>query len=185
MNTNDIQSEGHLTPQDIAKWLVEGPSANAEAHLADCWTCQAKLVEAKEPLAVFRNALMAWSEGQLTDSARPVPAYSMRSWIWAPALSVALALAVLAGFLVGPRVFRDERTPQSIAYTPVSDSVLMEQVDSEVSEAVPDALAPLTDLVAWDSEEGASTVSPEKPAAKTKSAIHGKVKSKEQGVSVK
>ena len=52
----------------------------------------------------------------------------------------------------------------------------MDQVDTEVSEAVPDAMAPLTDLVAWDSNEGsaAKTTTTEKHAARktsTKPAI--------------
>ena len=51
-----------------------------------------------------------------------------------------------------------------------SDAALMDQVDTEVSEAVPDAMAPLTDLVAWDSGEGVA----EKTPTTEKTATHKK-----------
>ena len=57
---------------------------------------------------------------------------------------------------------RDTGIKPSIAMaptTPDSDEALLAQVDTEVSEAVPDAMAPLTDLVDWDSSEGSATQS--------------------------
>jgi hypothetical protein len=54
--------------------------------------------------------------------------------------------------------------------SPDSDAALMDQVDTEVSEAVPDAMAPLTDLVAWDSNEGVAGTT----AATEKNATHKK-----------
>jgi len=176
------ESERHLTSQEISQWLVEGPSASAEAHAGNCYACQAKLTEAREPLAVFRTAAVAWSEAQVE---RPVRAVEFqqraerRAWIWAPALSLALGVALLAGFLLGPKAFRTHTAQTPVAANaPVSDAVLMEQVDSEVSEAVPDAMAPLTDLVAWDSEgSSVSTVSAKK-AVKGKSSVGVKAKAK-------
>jgi hypothetical protein len=56
----------------------------------------------------------------------------------------------------------------------------MEQVDEEVSEAVPDAMAPLTDLVAWDSSNAATAEAAaprqavkKKPATGAHSRSHG------------
>ena len=173
MNTNLKRHERHLTQREIDQWLVEGPSTIVEAHLANCFYCRAKLAETTEPLAAFRKAVVAWSEEQTAQAGRQIFPEPTRSWVWAPALSIALAVALLAGFLVGPRAFRSHVVSGPIANTSVSDTVLMEQVDSEVSEAVPDALAPLTDLVAWDSKESAVFVTSEKKSvAKVKIATH-------------
>jgi ferric-dicitrate binding protein FerR (iron transport regulator) len=175
------ESERHLTSQEISQWLVEGPSAGAEAHADNCYACQAKLAEARQPLEMFRTAVMAWSEAQPEHPVRMVQqsqGSGRRAWIWAPALSLALGVALLAGFLVSPRAVRNHATATpAVANAPVSDAVLMEQVDSEVSEAVPDAMAPLTDLVAWDSPESAAAGA--KKPVKGKTAATAKVKAKQ------
>jgi hypothetical protein len=78
--------------------------------------------------------------------------------VWLPAASLALTALLLVGFVATSGMFRRHSASQQMAAgitaTSDSDSVLMDQVDAEVSEAVPDAMAPLTDLVAWDSSEG-------------------------------
>ena len=48
----------------------------------------------------------------------------------------------------------------------------MDQVDEEVSETVPDAMAPLTDLVAWDSSESTAAAKTVKPVVKKKAGLH-------------
>jgi len=177
-------NERHLTSQEISQWLVEGPSANAEAHAENCYACQAKIAEAREPLAVFRTAFVAWSESQSgLKQAHPAPATEPqrraegRPWILAPALSFALGVALLAGFLVGPKSFRTPAAQTRVAANaPVSDAALMEQVDTEVSEAVPDAMAPLTDLVAWDSEGSVVATTSGKKAARVKTPAGVKAK---------
>jgi hypothetical protein len=183
MNTDG--TNGHLSAKDISRWLVEGPTAEAEGHVESCWSCQGKLAEAREPLTAFRAAVVAWSEKQ------PAPSIMVGNenkglrgrslFDWMPTASVAFALLVLAVFTVerGPWLIHPEA--QNARNTPpVSDTVLMEQVDEEVSEAVPDAMAPLTDLVAWDSNSAAASeaattkhVMKKKPAAGVHSKSHG------------
>ncbi len=156
---------GHLTASEISCWLVEGPSSELSQHLGGCFACQAKLAEAQEPLTAFRTALVGWSEAQSTTrlpslQVSSVPVSSVR-WglrVWLPTASLAMAALLLVGFVTGPDLFRRHGTVRQAvvdsSISPDSDSVLMDQVDAEVSEAVPDAMAPLTDLVAWDSSEG-------------------------------
>jgi hypothetical protein len=67
---------------------------------------------------------------------------------WVPALGVTATIAVLAAFLVRTPVTPKAPVPAAVQ---ISDGALIEQVDAEVSETVPDAMAPLTDLVSWDS----------------------------------
>jgi hypothetical protein len=174
MNTNP--QYGHLTEKELSRWMVEGPSVEAKAHVEGCWSCQAKLAEAEEPLKLFRTAVVAWSEAQPTPALRPAAAESgARNWRlmgWLPAASLATAVLLLAAFLVGNGMFRRPVVRPGLAQ--VSDSVLMSQVDEEVSEAVPDAMAPLTDLVAWDSSEGAASAPKvvKKKAGGSKSHLH-------------
>ncbi len=154
---NENRSKMHLSSKEISRWLVEGPSQESEEHLESCWSCQAKLAEAREPLTAFRTAVVAWSEAQPAAPLRTVAVTSSERHslqIWLPA-GLALAAMVLAGVLFGGGALR---VHPSIAQHPPGvsepdDAVLMEQVDAEVSEAVPDAMAPLTDLVAWDSSD--------------------------------
>ena len=165
----------HLTAKEISRWLVEGPGSDDAAHVRSCPSCAAKLAEVRAPLSVFRSAVVAWSEGQTA-----APAREPAGWVglaerlnfmnWVPAFGLALALAVLAALLVGPSIKRQVPTQAKAPVAPISDGVLMEQVDAEVSETGPDAMAPLTDLAAWDSEEApAQKTGAPKRAAKIKS----------------
>lgn len=163
MKTDD-QNRHHLTAKDISRWLVEGPEQSASQHVQSCWACQAKLAEAQAPLTTFRGALVEWSEAQ---AARPLPqapiARNESHWgrLWLPVASFALVALLLAGYTKFPAFFQGHASVQptvaTASATTDSDEALLDQVDTEVSEAVPDAMAPLTDLVAWDSSEGSST----------------------------
>jgi hypothetical protein len=159
-----------LTNADISRWLVEGPSGKPEEHLRDCRSCRAKLAEASAPLTVFRSGVVAWSEAQTaTEMARRVELKGRSGiWSWAPAFGLSFAMALLVAAIAGPPVYRWEVQRHAV-HPQVSDAALMEQVDAEVSEAVPDAMAPLTDLVAWDSEESAAA--PAKQVVKRKPAV--------------
>jgi len=165
MNTEERNS-GHLTAQEIAKWLVEGPEQSASQHVKSCSACAAKLADAEAPLTAFRGALVEWSE---TQSARPLHLHTSMtrsegrsdSRLWLPAVIFATAVLLLVGYAKVPALLHgNAATRPAIATastTTDSDEALLDQVDTEVSEAVPDAMAPLTDLVAWDSSEGSHT----------------------------
>jgi hypothetical protein len=165
MNTENRNSR-HLTDKEISQWLVEGPEQPTSQHVQSCWTCQAKLIEAQAPLTAFRSALVEWSEAQAARSL-PFQTSAIRNespWgrrLWLPAASLALAALLLVGYAKVPALLHgNSGRPAPIATastTTDSDEALLAQVDTEVSETVPDAMAPLTDLVGWDSSEGSST----------------------------
>jgi hypothetical protein len=106
-------------------------------------------------------AARSWAGAKLKTLLRWLRRSSDRRWnlsFWFPAASVALVTLLVAGFLTAPGHFGEKHQPEQIAVTSpadatVSDAALMDQVDAAVSETVPSAMAPLTDLVAWDSEE--------------------------------
>ncbi|AXC15353.1 hypothetical protein ACPOL_6109 [Acidisarcina polymorpha] len=163
MTLDMSRMEKHLTSNEISRLLVEGSWLEAEEHLRQCRNCQAQLAGIKEPLVAFRTAVMDWSEAQESKPIRETEtSLTVRERLsfmnWAPALSLAFALAVLAALLVSPAAFHPASAPLQAGLAAPSDTVLMEQVDQEVSEAVPDALAPLTDLVSWESSAGSSSL---------------------------
>jgi len=174
MNTEGRNSE-HLTAQEISKWLVEGPDQSASQHVKACGACAAKLAEAEAPLTAFRGALVEWSDAQ---AAPPLHLQTSRtrneghsdSRLWLPAVIFAMAVLLLVGYAKVPALLHgNSATRPAIATAPAttdSDEALLDQVDTEVSEAVPDAMAPLTDLVAWDSSEGTQTYTAQKHAAR-------------------
>jgi hypothetical protein len=185
----DNQNRGHLTAKEISQWLVEGPEQSAAQHVQNCWTCQAKLTEAQQPLTAFRSALVNWSEAQAQVRLSVVPGLAERnerSWrlrLWLPAATFALAALLLVGYAKIPALLHSHATGQqqsAAASTSATDSdaALMDQVDTEVSEAVPDAMAPLTDLVSWDSTDGSAIVASDR----VKLVVH---KTSSKGTSVK
>lgn len=163
MKTENPNS-GHLTEKEISQWLVEGPEPSAGQHVENCGTCQAKLTEAQAPLTAFRSALVEWSEAQPAPAMAPQSsaARNESSWsqrLWLPAASFAIAALLLVGYAKLPTLLHGKSSGQpavATASTTDSDEALLNQVDIEVSEAVPDSMAPLTDLVSWDSSEGSA-----------------------------
>jgi len=163
---NESRNSGHLTAREISQWLVEGPDQSASRHVKNCRACEAKLAEAQAPLTTFRSALVEWSKAQ---TARPLPLQTPITrneghWglsLWLPVASFALAVLLFAGYAKLPANLHGKSSGQppvaTASTTTDSDEALLNQVDTEVSEAVPDAMAPLTDLVAWDSSEGSTT----------------------------
>jgi hypothetical protein len=180
----------HLTERQIDQWLVEGQhdgglQGSVRQHLQECHACQERISAAEEPLAAFRAAVVSWSVVQGA-SLRPLPANldtrAAKRWgiqIWLPTGSLALATLLLVMFLDGFSPFRGRSVaPASAVETFVAsdndssqdsarDTVLLSQVDAEVSEAVPDSMAPLTDLVAWDSEARSATAGKKSARKKT------------------
>lgn len=164
----------HLTAQEISRWLVEGPAPECEEHLRECGRCRAALAEARAPLSVFRAAMVEWSDQQPLTPVRDSvswPGLRARTHFmnWAPAFGVAAAVAVLAAFLVRTPMHPKEPI-QSSPVAQISDTALMDQVDDEVSETVPDAMAPLTDLVAWDADGSMAVKANGRQTAKQKEA---------------
>jgi hypothetical protein len=68
---------------------------------------------------------------------------------WASAAVVALAVIVP---VYTHRVIEERNEQRARA-----DQALLEQVDREVSQTIPDTMEPLTDLVQWDTAEAGNT----------------------------
>jgi hypothetical protein len=126
--------------------------------------------ELAEALSLWRSAVHHVTDRQLERpfAARPVPAVRSRSFRLGLVLAPALSAAVAAGVLVPVYShFHHQRSSPaqaaSAAVQPVNpvragmdDTALMNQIDSDLSQDVPDALLPLADL----SRQATTTTAP-------------------------
>jgi len=118
--------------------------------------------ELAEALSLYRSAMQHIAEREVARSPSPGslaerrPVRKIRvGLLLAPALAAAVAAAALAPIyrhLHHPHVstpalvIRSAQENQNQTLAAVDDATLMTQIDSEVSEDVPDALRPLADL---------------------------------------
>jgi hypothetical protein len=132
---------------------------------ADAQESRDEMREIAEAVSLYRSAMHHVAEKQATRPAqlavRPAKTLRMRLLL-VPALGGALAVAVIAPVLMHwhPRptpvqpvtTAQGAQPPQEVAQTNVSDTELMDRIDNDLTQDVPDALQPL-DM----SEQGATT----------------------------
>jgi hypothetical protein len=126
----------------------------AEARLAS----SQEMREIAEALSLYRSAMQHVAEKQaarpFVTERKPAPSFRMRL-VMVPALAAALAVAVIVptvshlhghpGIKAGPVAVATPQTP-NMNVAQVDDTQLMNQIDSDLTEDVPDALQPLTDM---------------------------------------
>jgi anti-sigma factor RsiW len=130
----------HLTASQLSEFLAGQPDGMVERHIQTCPACRAEVAAFREALAGLRGAVHAWSEQQAEALARP-PARP-EGWFWKPAHQLACALAIAAICAIVSLVSWHGREVAAR-----SDTVLLDQVDSQVSRSVPSSLEPLLRLV--------------------------------------
>ena len=135
---------GHLSSEQVSRWMIGEPAAAQEEHARQCPECAAKLVGLESAIALFRDSVRDCGEfyGRLRVSA--AKAQSVRPYRWA---SVAAALLLLAAI----PMYTSSRERRRAAEMARADAVLLEQVDAEISRAVPAPMEPLVKLVSWNS----------------------------------
>jgi maltooligosyltrehalose synthase len=100
-------------------------------------------------LALFRGSVRDWSDGQrraeppAMGSILPARGRRTHPMRWALLAAVLLVLAAVPVY----RTVQDRQRQAEIAR---ADALLLEQVDAEVSRAVPRPMEPLATLVSWD-----------------------------------
>jgi predicted anti-sigma-YlaC factor YlaD len=139
----------HLSERQMSEWALGERSPGAERHVGECLRCREEVSRAAQALAAFRQSARQWSEDQLravapdawkTERARPWMAF--RSLRWACLLALVL---VLAGIAVLRRAQRPAAEDSAAA-----DARLLQQIDADVSQTVPDSMEPLVKLVSWN-----------------------------------
>ena len=140
----------HLSSREVSRWMIGERTSRQEQHVRECPECGAELARMEAALALFRGSVRHWSDGQ----SRAVPPaigsiLSARRGSWAQPLRWALVAATLLVLAAVP-VYRNVQDRQRQAEAAMADALLLEQVDAEVSRAVPRPMEPLVKLVSWD-----------------------------------
>jgi anti-sigma factor RsiW len=133
----------HLCSEQLSECALGEPSPDARRHLKDCPACRAELGNFSEALGEFRGAVRRWSENQ-ANAALAVHAQPSESRSWIASHQFALALLLAAVCMLASIVWHGGEN------APASDAVLLNQVDTQVSRAVPRSMEPLTKLVAQE-----------------------------------
>lgn len=125
----------HLSGDQVLEWVMGLRDAQCEAHLPGCRECAEAIEKVAGPLRLFGAAARELGAEVRTGTRAENRRSNWRLAYWPAALLV----AVLLIFAVLPR----RRAPVA-----VSDEVLLQHVESELSESVPGPMEPLARLMA-------------------------------------
>jgi hypothetical protein len=127
-----------LTAEQIAQWIAGERPAEAALHVAGCGRCRQEVAHFEDVLAQFRSSARSVNV--------PLPVLrTRRSPMWPRWVAVAAA-----ALLVLVPVYRDRRERERAAIER-EDAQLLQQVDTEISRAVPGSMDPLVKMVSWNS----------------------------------
>jgi hypothetical protein len=149
-------ADHHLADDELHAWQAGERSAESAQHVAECAECHRSVRRMEEVLALFGETARAWSAER--SAIRRMPAVSVpgvlgsgmpglgwkrnlplqRGWAWTAAVTIFL-LIVSGGAWVQQVQHQQAARAQQLA----RDSMLLQQVDEDISQAVPEALAPL------------------------------------------
>ena len=136
----------HLSPEDISRWFAGERSPDVARHAGECEGCSARLDHMESALADFRRATHDWSAAQPAAAPpiawRPPVRHTAQRWL--------LAAATLL-ILVSSSAYWEHSRQQARAAEMARADALLEQVDAEISRAVPQPMEPLVNLVTWGS----------------------------------
>ena len=130
----------HLSAQQISQWVAGEHDAAYEQHLRVCPSCSAEVARLEEMLAQFRFAVRAW--GRRHEPTPAVPAripHRIRTAVLALAASALLVITAIP-------IYRGAHPARHGVKMAPADALLLEQVDLQVSRAVPRAMEPLLEL---------------------------------------
>jgi hypothetical protein len=130
----------HLSAEQIAQWIAGQRSAETELHVESCGQCRARVTGFEDVMTQFRGAVRSVPA--------PPPVWSARRAVVWPHL---VAVAAIALLLMVP-LYR-EREARRRAAIEEQDAQLLQQVDTGISRAVPDAMDPLVKMVSWNTNE--------------------------------
>jgi hypothetical protein len=140
----------HLSSREVSQWIVGDRTPQQQRHVGQCAECGAELARMEAALSLFRGSVRHWSDGQVRFPRPLAPTRGSRGYPARPLpVRWALAAAALLVLAVVP-IYRNAQDRQRQADLARADALLLEQVDAEVSRAVPRPMEPLAKLVSWD-----------------------------------
>ena len=140
----------HFSSEQISRWTIGERSAQEQEHARRCPECAAKLGDLESAIALFRQSVRDCGESYgrsefllRAGPQRARPGFLSRLSRWAPAAAALLLLAAIP-------IYTSFRERQRQAEMARADAALLEQVDVEISRAVPAPMEPLVELVSWN-----------------------------------
>jgi len=140
----------HLSSREVSQWMIGERTPQQEQHVRQCPECGAEVARMEAALALFRGSVRHWSDRQVRVPRPLAPTRGSRGYPPRPRpLRWALVAAALL-LLAAIPIYRNVQDRQRQAEMARADALLLEQVDAEVSRAVPRPMEPLAKLVSWD-----------------------------------
>jgi hypothetical protein len=140
-------TDQHLSVWEQDEYILEASagqqSPRTMRHLAECSQCRAAVENLEQGIAGFKAVATQWSAQQLAQRPQAllvVPARRLSAFPWAFAAMIPVLLCI--SMLIP---FHSKSTPRPA--TQISADALMDQVDEQVSVAVPSSMESLTHLV--------------------------------------
>lgn len=152
MNTN------HLSAWEQEEYVINERTPRMLRHLTECTACRAAVERLEHGVAAYRSAAVEWSAEHLAPRPQQLVVPSHRHPVvvlrWALAAVIPVLLLVMA---LLPLHVSKPGPAQPVAQ--ISDDALLEQVDEQLSVAVPSSMESLTHLVSTESNSrsGAAT----------------------------
>jgi predicted anti-sigma-YlaC factor YlaD len=152
----------HLSPWEQEECVIDRPTPQMLRHLNECAQCRGAVEGMQHSAAIFRGAAMEWSAESLAARPRQLlvaggarrPVTALR-WAIAAALPLVLMVLVFLGLHPGKRPIGPVAATNTASDAGKTDDALLEQVDEQLSVAVPASMESLTHLVSTESGNGA------------------------------
>jgi len=139
----------HLSAWEQEEYVLDQRTPQMLRHLTECDECRAAVAQLEHVLGVYRKAAVQWSADSLAPrpqqfiTARRQPILSLR-WAMAAVIPIVLVLIALLPFRASnPRPAQ----PAAQISDDARDDALLDQVDAQISAAVPSSMESLTHLV--------------------------------------
>lgn len=166
-------TSAHLNDETLMRWQVGDATEPERTHVAECAECQAQAKPLKDALSWFGVAARQWGEERAalveewhksrdaaTQEWRMSKAAAARGWRSMAAAWALVSITLLLIFAIGvPRWKAHQATIEAQAQQQrqqeqkqelARDNALLEEVDQDVSQVVPEAMEPLS----WNTASG-------------------------------
>ncbi len=137
----------HLSDHELAAWQAGECSPQSASHMAECGDCRRGASRLEDALGLFGETARTWSSERLAahkahmvvDPARGRGSMRQHGWVWTAAVAMMLLIAGLTTWMQEQHAAQQAAQQRQLA----SDTVLLQEIDEDVSQVVPEALAPL------------------------------------------
>jgi len=137
----------HLSSEQFSWWMAGEHTAADEQHTEECLACAAELARMEQALSLFRDSAREWARQNGSEARNVWSAKQARNGFGVQPLRWMAAAVLMVFLLVAIPMQMSKRNRQREAGAAQIDTALLEQVDTEVSRAVPATMEPLATLV--------------------------------------